>query len=279
MEATIKGIPVYYEVIGSGTPVFMIHGWSVDHRLMSGCMEPVFADLSTEYQRIYFDLPGMGKTPSADWIDGSDRMLEVVLGLIDTLLPKQHFLLAGESFGGYLARGVIKARREWVDGLLLICPAVSEDTRLRNLPPFTVLEKDEGLLARLTEEELNYFTGINVIQNERVWLRFKEEVIPALKVADYAFLENTLSKHVMFKENVDIIEQPYPQPTLFLMGHQDNSVGYRDHWQLIENFPRATFAILDKAGHNLQIEADILFPALVKDWLDRVEYEQRSTTS
>jgi pimeloyl-ACP methyl ester carboxylesterase len=28
--------------------------------------------------------------------------------------------------------------------------------------------------------------------------------------------------------------------------------------------------ILDKAGHNLQIEQDTLFQALVKEWLNRV---------
>jgi len=58
-----------------------------------------------------------------------------------------------------------------------------------------------------------------------------------------------------------------------VMGRQDSVVGYRDHWQLIENFPRASFVILDKAGHNMQIEQDGLFSALVKEWLDRVLVE------
>jgi pimeloyl-ACP methyl ester carboxylesterase len=40
----------------------MLHGWSVDHRLMKGCMEPVFKKMDTEWKRIYFDLPGMGRT-------------------------------------------------------------------------------------------------------------------------------------------------------------------------------------------------------------------------
>ncbi len=72
MEYVAKGIPIYYEVAGSGTPIVMIHGWSVYHHLMSGCMEPVFELPDTQWQRIYFDLPGMGKTPGADWIDDSD---------------------------------------------------------------------------------------------------------------------------------------------------------------------------------------------------------------
>ena len=41
MQHIVKEIPIYYEILGSGMPVLMIHGWSVDHRLMKGCMEPV----------------------------------------------------------------------------------------------------------------------------------------------------------------------------------------------------------------------------------------------
>jgi pimeloyl-ACP methyl ester carboxylesterase len=60
-----------------------------------------------------------------------------------------------------------------------------------------------------------------------------------------------------------------------LMGRQDNIVGYRDQWDFIEDYPRASFVVLDKAGHNLQIEQDVLFNALVKEWLDRVKTENR----
>jgi pimeloyl-ACP methyl ester carboxylesterase len=35
---------------------------------------------------------------------------------------------------------------------------------------------------------------------------------------------------------------------------------------------RATYAILDKAGHSLSWEQPELFSALVKDWIRRVEH-------
>lgn len=275
MEYTVKDVPIYYEVHGSGTPILMIHGWSVDHRLMTGCMEPVFQALDTPWQRIYLDLPGMGKTPGRPWINGSDPMLDVILQFIDGVIPDRHFLVAGESYGGYLARGVLKARQAQIDGLLLICPVASQETLRQHLPALQVLEKDEALLNSLSEEERNYLTGINVVQNERVWQRFKADILPGLKEADYAFLENSLGQHVPFRQDVDRVDQPYRQPTLFVMGRQDSAVGYRDHWQLIENFPRASFVILDKAGHNLQIEQDVLFTALVKEWLERVMADRR----
>lgn len=64
--------------------------------------------------------------------------------------------------------------------------------------------------------------------------------------------------------------EPFPRPSLIVTGRQDDMVGYVDQWALLPHYPRATFAVLDVAGHNLQFERPALFEALVGDWLDRV---------
>ncbi|HCS40512.1 MAG: 2-hydroxy-6-oxo-6-phenylhexa-2,4-dienoate hydrolase [Chloroflexi bacterium HGW-Chloroflexi-7] len=270
MIFTYRDIPIYYEVIGSGRPLLTIHGWSPDHRLMKGCLEPVFQTLDAPWQRIYFDLPGMGQTPGASWIDGSDAMLEVVLAFIDGVLPGQQFAIAGESYGGYLARGVVKKRPEQVEGMLLICPVADQSTRLEHAPAFQIIEKDEAFVNSLSEEDQKFFTGINVVQTRRVWQKFKEDVIPGLKLADTEFLEKVLSQHVPYSFDVDKLDAPFAKPSLMVMGRQDHVVGYRDQWNLLENFPRASFVVLDKAGHNMQIEQDVVFHALVREWLERM---------
>jgi len=102
----LSNVSVYYEEYGEGRPFVNIHGFYPDHRLMKGCMEPVLSR-RPGWRRIYFDLPGMGNTPAEPWIKGSDQMLDVVMDFIDRLIPDDNFVLAGESYGGYLARGVI----------------------------------------------------------------------------------------------------------------------------------------------------------------------------
>lgn len=62
----------------------------------------------------------------------------------------------------------------------------------------------------------------------------------------------------------------FNKPTLILLGKQDDCVGYKDARNILENFPHATFAVLDRAGHNLQIEQENLFNTLINDWLVRV---------
>jgi len=106
----------------------MIHGYFVDHRLMAGCMEPVFRN-KDGFHRIYVDLPGMGKTKGERWIANSDRMLDVLVEFVEKVIPRDNFLLAGESYGGYMARGIIHKMADRVDGLLLICPAIINERR------------------------------------------------------------------------------------------------------------------------------------------------------
>ncbi|HEX2945366.1 MAG TPA: alpha/beta hydrolase [Clostridia bacterium] len=274
MECNVRDLKIYYESIGEGTPILMIHGWSPDHRLMKGCMEPVFKTGDTAWKRIYFDLPGMGKTKGAPWIDGSDRMLELVLDFIDIVIPNQHFLLAGESYGGYIARGIIKKRPSVVDGLLLICPSVDQEVKEKGAE-FRVLEEDASFMDGLPEGDKIYFTGkgLNTVRNRRVWERFRDEILPGLKLADYSFLENCLGQNVPYSFNVDALEKPFVKPSLFLAGRQDSAVGYRDLWKIIGMYPRASFVLLDKAAHNLQIEQDVLFTAAVGEWLERVAAE------
>ena len=267
MVSRVQNINIYYEIYGEGIPILMIHGWSPDHRLMKGCMEPVFQMVDTKWKRIYFDLPGMGKTKGEPCITGADQMLDLILGFIDAVIPNQHFILAGESFGGYLARGIINKRSSEVDGLLLICPVAGEVGA-----QFQIFENDDVLMNSISADDRKYFEfeGVNVFRNKRVWERYKEEVLPGLKIADYSFLEKCQGP---INFNVDELETPYMKPTLMLAGRQDTVVGYRGLWNIIEMYPRASFVLLDKAGHALQIDQDVLFSETVKEWLNRVTAE------
>lgn len=270
MECQLKNISVHYEMYGEGHPLLSLHGFSPDHRLMTGCVEPIFKHRSG-WQRIYLDLPGMGKTPSKEWITNSDQMLEVVLDSIDQVIPDQRFVLAGESYGGYLARGIIYRKPALVDGLLLICPLIIPDHAKRSVPSHVALVEDPALMLSLEPSEREEFESFAVVQNQRIWERTRDEVIAGISIADEDFLSRLQAHGYPFSFDVDTASTPFEKPTLILVGRQDAMVGYRDAWEILENYPRGTFAVLDRAGHNLQIEQETLFSALVNEWLDRVE--------
>ncbi|WP_396021665.1 alpha/beta fold hydrolase [Bacillus cereus group sp. BfR-BA-01380] len=269
MECLIGDVKVHYEIYGSGKPIIMLHGFTPDHRLMSGCMEPVFSQREG-WKRIYIDLPGMGHTKGHESIQNSDGMLDLVLKFIDTIIPNESFLIAGESYGGYITRGVISKRKEKIDGAAFICPMIIPNINKRQLSPHTVIYRDEKFLSKLSNEECENFSSNFVVLNEYNWQRYLEEIISGIQIADEAFLTK-IQKQYAFSYDVDSQLSLYEKPSLFVLGKQDSVTGYKDAWDLLDKFPRATFAVLDRAGHNLQIEQDVLFHSLINEWLDRVE--------
>lgn len=274
MECMLKDITLHYEVHGEGKPVIMLHGFTVDSGIMLGCMEPVFRNVPG-YKRIYPDLPGMGKTKGESWITNSDQMLDIVIDFINKVIPGETFLLAGESYGGYLARGIIQRMAERVEGLLMLCPGIIMTPGWRNAPDHTVLEKDEALVSELEPSVAKGFASINVVLNRRVWEKYREDVLTGLSRADFPFLDNLYAKGYAFSFDVDKQAEKFTRPALILVGRQDSVVGYKDAWGILDNYPRATFAVLDKAAHNLQIEQENLFQCLVREWIDRVEKHNR----
>ena len=46
----------------------------------------------------------------------NDDVLEIVLGLLDAVVPGERFAIAGTSYGGHLARAVIHRRLPQIDG-------------------------------------------------------------------------------------------------------------------------------------------------------------------
>jgi pimeloyl-ACP methyl ester carboxylesterase len=267
LECNLENITIHYETHGSGQPLVALHGLGPDRRLMIGCIEPIFTHRDG-WQRIYPDLPGMGRTPVAEGISNSDDVLEVFLDYIHAIIPDQEFTLAGESYGCQLARALLHRIPNQVNGLLLICPGLVEN---RTLPLHSVVSRDQIFMATLKDENKPLFESFAVVQNEHTWKRTNEEVIPGIMAASKEFVSQLRTEGYPFSFDLEQLSQPFQKPTLVLSGRQDSMSGYRDVWEFLENFPRATFAILDKAGHNLQIEQEILFNALVNEWLDRVE--------
>lgn len=110
-----------------------------------------------------------------------------------------------------------------------------------------------------------------VMQNRPSYDRYKKEIDCGLKLANEAFIEKLKRKYAFSFDVDNPRKAKYGKPVLLIAGRQDSCVGYHDLWNIVENYPHATFAVLDRAGHNLQIEQAGLLNSLVNDWLDRTE--------
>ncbi|HWD46934.1 MAG TPA: alpha/beta hydrolase [Actinomycetota bacterium] len=271
-RANVNGIPVHYAEHGRGTPVLGLHGGGVDHREIQGALEPLFAD-RPGYRRLYPDLPGMGRTPAPDRVDGTDAVLEVLLGLVDAVVGEERLLVVGHSSGAYLARAIANRRPDQVAGLALICPLIGdgggEPAEHVVLHAAEDLDVDGALGPELAAEFRDYL----VVQTPETLRRFQETVAPGVALADQAAMERMAAR---WQLGTPPEQGPaYPNPTVIVAGRQDATVGYAGAWRLLDHYPRATFAVLDRAGHALPHEQVGLLSALLAEWLDRVDAARR----
>lgn len=273
MECELDTATIDYEEHGEGRPILFLHGWTMDRRVEMGTYEKIFAT-RPGWRRIYPDLPGMGRSVAREGLANQDDMLETLLAFVDRVLPPGRFLLAGTSAGGYLARAIAVRRRPRVAGLLLRVPAIIPDPTRRALPSFRALVRDDSLMAELDDEERTLLGDVLVQKADYIETlgRVRRTLVqPAIQASAPIVLDIRADPR-RYAVSFDLAEREkgFEEPTLIVAGRQDLVVGYRDAWTILESYPRATFAVIDRADHGWPLQSHHLLGALIDDWLMRI---------
>ena len=96
-------------------------------------------------------------------------------------------------------------------------------------------------------------------------------MLPGLRGADPSVLHRIEAGYGLSAEPEAIHPEPFTAPSLFLFGRQDDVVGFEDGWSFRDHYPRASYVVLDAAGHNAHLERPSLTGALISDWLLRMD--------
>ncbi|OLS14100.1 MAG: hydrolase [Promethearchaeota archaeon CR_4] len=265
----VENTQMCYEERGSGIPFLIIPGFGLDNHATIATFEPIFEGKGG-WWRIYPDMPGTGNTPLTSSITTADDWLKSLSIFVAKLIGDSQFAIAGISYGAYLARGVLFRYFKQVLGIFLGVPVIIPDRQSRVLPKFQLIEKDPVFIASLPQDERKEFEEMATIQTLSVWDRYKKTIIPSMQHSNWDYLNKLQSTHYAFSFDLDAELPPFNSPSLILTGRQDNVCGYRDAWAIIEKFPRASFVVLDRASHCLDLEQVPLSNALISEWLDRV---------
>ena len=248
MQHDLDNATIDWEEHGAGKPILFLHGWTMNRQLEVVDYERLF-DTRAGWRRIYPDLPGMGRSIAKPGVTCQDDVLAALLAFIERVLPGERFVLAGTSLGGYLARAIAVKLRPRVRGLLLRVPAVIPDTTKRTLPnvaPKTPSEAYERKMRTLVQPAID----------ATIPLMHEIRADPARYTLSFDLAQ---------------AEKGFTAPTLILAGRQDTTVGYRDAWDIVESYPRATFAVIDGVDHVWSVDDPGVPDALVDDWLRRIE--------
>ncbi|TCO34028.1 pimeloyl-ACP methyl ester carboxylesterase [Kribbella steppae] len=237
---------MYYESFGAGRPIVFLPGWGGDAGEGRDIHEPVFEG-RTGWRRIYVDPPGTGKSPAVPGITDQDGMLAAIAVLIDEVVGTERFALAGTSAGGLHSRGIVQRDPSRILGLLLRVPGIIVDRAKRDLPTDEHLTKT----SEWHDKQRRYYD----VTEEQADLEFLGRI--QADVRTYALSEDPAAR--------------FDGPTLIVTARQDTMTGYADAWSVLDDYPRATYAVLDQEDHFLPVRRHAVYRALVADWLDRME--------
>ena len=196
---------------------------------------------------------------------------------VDEVIGVHRFSVIGASYGGLFARAIAHQFPERLTGLCLIAPRIRVDGAT-DLPERTVIVADH-IDASTLPEGWEWIPDMLVVQTPEVARAITASVQAMTAPPDEEYL--TLSgapENGRFPFDLEGGPVRCTAPALCVVGRQDSTVGYQDAWRLAEQLPRASFAVLDRAGHALPWEQPTLLRALIHDWLLRIR-EYASTTA
>jgi pimeloyl-ACP methyl ester carboxylesterase len=118
-----KGISIYYNRVGKGDTVVLLHGFLESSTMWSN----LIPQLSNTHQILCIDLLGHGQTGCLGYIHTMEQMAESVNAVLNHLKVKKAIFI-GHSMGGYVALAFAELFPQKVSGLCLMNSTALDDS-------------------------------------------------------------------------------------------------------------------------------------------------------
>jgi pimeloyl-ACP methyl ester carboxylesterase len=260
--APVNGGALYYEVAGTGSPVVLIPGFTLDTRMWDDQMEA----FARRHRVIRYDLRGAGKSPPPS---GPYRQYEDLAALLRHLaIERAH--LVGLSLGGATAIDFALASPAMTLSLVLVASSVGGY-------PFP-----QKLSAWLTEINAAAERG-DISAAKEAWLSSalfeSARRLPAAAAALDRIMADYSGWHFRNKNPVERLTPPandrlesISAPTLVIVGEFDlpfYTLPLAD--ALAARIPGARKVVIRDAGHMTNMESPAYFNEIVLDFIAWVE--------
>lgn len=256
---------LYYEEQGSGEPVILIHGHSLDRRMWDG----QFSELARRYRVIRYDMRGYGKsTPQIENFQFTHA--EDLIVLMDSLhIDKAHII--GLSLGGEVGADMVGWFPERVRSAVL----VSGNLRLTPGPS----QPMRGAEAARYDEKIARNKAMGVDELKRRWFRRlmnmggsrRERMRDAL----WTMIEEwdawqSYHKEVRTVAGLDAfarLKKNRPAiPVLIVEGRAPGN-HFSARPEMLKHLPKGRLKVIDDCGHMLNMERPAEFNKVVLDFL------------
>lgn len=245
---------LYYETAGSGTPVILIHGHSLDRRMW----DSQFAELAKHYRVIRYDLRGYGLSDVPR--KGQDFMhVEDLRRFMEQLqIPKAH--LVGLSLGGFI---VVDALAMYPEKML---SGVAASGTIYPMPgpnqPVTEQERQKR------QEEIEKLRETGIEQFKEQWRQgllrsavvHAEKIRPALtEMIEQWSAWQPLNVEPRLLLGTSVLQKLQQRdvssvPFLVILGENDSKGAHDAAEEFLKVVPPAHKIVLENAGHMCNME-------------------------
>src|SRR5574340_45800 len=245
----IKPVKLFYEDIGQGTPVVMVHGYPFDHTIWAPVVEP----LKNEARFILPDLRGFGQSPETNEVSTMRLMAEDLRELMDSL-GMDKAIMVGHSMGGYVALSFAHAYPAYLTGLGLVATQADADSperrQSRLVTAREVKRRGMAYVAKSLAPRLSHNAAVQQ-QLTDIMLKCRvPSVINALKgMAERCDANPWLAT--------------IKEPAVVIAGEQDQLISKQKSQTLAQMLSKGWLVEIPEAGHVPMLES----PAAVADAL------------
>lgn len=240
-KVNFNGIELAYVRRGRGTPLVLLHGYPLDHRIW----DEITPLLEGKFDLIPPDLRGFGGSTTVDTPYTMDDFASDIAGLLDSL-GIQKAAVAGHSMGGYVALAFARLFPDRVAGLGLIASQALADPPDRKEGRYkSAAEVAEKGIGGVVDTMTPKFTNDPALQ---AFARkvMQEQAPPAYIGALKAMAERPDSTPLLASMTY---------PVVLVHGEADVLIPFERAREVKDTLPHALLAGLSSVGHLPMLEA------------------------
>lgn len=260
-----NGTKLYYEMMGEGHPLVLLHGGYMDRRMW----DDQFAVFSQYYQVIRYDIRGFGKSalpqvPYADWQD--------LFNLL-TFLDVEKAYLIGLSLGGVIALDFTLEYPDMVDALILVgSPVPGYPVELM----FTQQQLEQQIQRwrpfEQAKRERNIPHMINLLMDDETlfpspkYPSARQRVRDNLSEYSFAWVLEPAPKQELAPPAYERLNE-IQVPTLIIVGYEDHFILHKSADKLEQDIAGARKVMISETHHMPNMEKPGEFNRIVYDFL------------
>lgn len=246
---TIDQSRLYYDTIGIGKPIMLVHGLGLDHSIW----KPLTQLFSDERQFILPDVRGQGRSTLGK-ADGTLEQMAADLARLLDALRIEKVVLAGHSMGGYIALAFAASHTDRLAGLALVTSNTRADAP----------DKKQARLAdadRVQTEGVAFFAANMAPKLTRGKTIFKR-MEKLIAKTDPEGLSNVLKAIAGRKNQLKLIEN-LTIPSMAVFGQDDQIAPAGADTEIEQANPQVKVIRLPGVGHMPMLEAPLTLGALL----------------